>query len=48
MKVVDQIPMPRARVPQVKQEDFQALLKRIEKLERKVNKKEKQDGDSDE
>jgi len=44
MKVVDQVPMPRARIPQVSPADFQALLERVEKLEKEVNNKEKRNG----
>ena len=33
MKVVDQVPMPRVRQPQVTPQDFEALALRIEALE---------------
>ena len=45
MKVVDQVPMPRARLAQVTPQDFLALLDRVEKLEKAMKKKESKDGD---
>ena len=36
MKVVDQVPMPRARTPQVDPAVFAFLVKRVDELEKKV------------